>query len=221
MKINTKYNCKELIVTGIFLTVLGGCSQKIYKDTHSNYDRSANFKSYKTFAWLPGKDTLKENSSFSLMRNNTLNYFTHCMNERGYQMNVDSPDVLLDLIVKSQTLEKTYPSVPPYSTTTVTQYGNPFLHPLSNPLKYNKPFTYKYFNYPKENEAPKQTYIKNSITLNVIDRLQQKVVWSGTAAADLYDSAYLKMNLHPVVYDLLNAYPVKPYHWHRHETMKG
>lgn len=209
-------------MAGIFSATLNSCSQKVYKNIQSNYDKSADFKQYKSFAWLPEKDTVQKVSRFSQIRNSTRNYFTHCMNERGYKANVDSPDVLLELIVKSETLEKLDPSVlPPYSTTTVTKYGNPFLHPLSNPLKYNKPFTYKYFNYPKENTAPREIYIKNSIMLNVIDRMQQKVVWSGTAIADLYDSAYLQMNLHPVVYDLLNNYPVKPYKRHRHETMKN
>ena len=206
----------------IVLIVLNSCSQKTYKNVQNSYDKSANFKLYKTFAWLPDKDTANNNTVFSQLRNNTLTYFTHCINERGYKANVDSPDVLFDLIVKSETKEKVDPMVPPpFSTTTVTQYGNPFLHPLSNPLKYNKPFTYKYFNYPAENAGLKETYIKSSITLNVIDRVQQKVVWSATSTADLYDSAYLKMNLHPVVYDMLNAYPVKPYRRHRHETKTG
>ena len=209
-------------MAGIFSASLNSYSQKGYKNTQSIYDKTVDFKQYKSFAWLPDKDTLKITTRFSQMRNSTLNYFTHCMNERGYTPNADTPDVLLELIVKSVTLEKFDPSsLPPLSTTTITQYGNPFLHPLSNPLKYNKPFTYKYFNYPKENAAPKETYIKNSITLNVIDRMKQKIVWSGTAAADLYDTAYLKMNLHPVVYDLLNKYPVKPNKRHRDETMKN
>ena len=212
----------KLIWAGIFSASLNSYSQKVYKNTQSSYDKTVDFKQYKSFAWLPDKDTLEVANRFSQMRNSTLNYFTHCMNERGYKPDADSPDILLELIIKSETLEKSDPSVPsPVSTTTVTKYGNPFLHPLSNPLKYNKPFTYKYFNYPKENGAPKETYIKNSITLNVIDRLKQKVVWSGTAAADLYDTAYLQMNLHPVVYDLLNKYPVKPNKRHRHEIMKN
>lgn len=130
--------------------------------------------------------------------------------------------VVLGLLVgscKGKTETPKDPSVPkPFTTTTVTVYTNPYLHPLSNPFKYNKPFTYKYFNYPPKNPLPKDTYLKNSITLNVIDRLQQKVVWSGTANADLYDTAYLRMNLHPVVYDILEQYPVKPYYKHRNKT---
>lgn len=221
MKISTTYFIKNHIITGIPLMILAGCSQKMYRDIQSNYDRSADFKQYKTFAWLPDKDSTDAKTIFGLMRNNTVNYFTHCMGERGYKADIDNPDVLLELIIKSETKEKDDPTLPkPFSTTTVTVYTNPYLHPLSNPFKYNKPFTYKYFNYPSEKQIPKETYLKNSITLNVIDRVQQKIVWSGTASADLYDAAYLQMNLHPVVYDMLEQYPIRPYYKHRSETKK-
>ena len=219
MKLNTKYLFKGLIASGILLIALNSCNRKVYKDIQSSYDRSAHFKQYKTFAWLPDKDSTDTNTAFVMMRNNTVNYFTHCMGERGYKANIDSPDVLLELIIKSEAKEIEDPTLPkPYSTTTVTTYANPYLHPLSNPFKYNKPFTYKYFNYPPERQLPKETYLKNSITLNVIDRAQQKVVWRGTADADLFDTTYLQMNLHPVIYDILDEYPVRPYNRHRNKT---
>ncbi len=41
-----KYFPKGLIATGIFLTALNGCSQKVYKDILSGYDHSADFKQY-------------------------------------------------------------------------------------------------------------------------------------------------------------------------------
>lgn len=219
MKLNMKYYSKEFVIAGIILLLIAGCSRKVYKDIQSSYDKSADFKQYKTFAWLPDKDSIDARTIFGMMRNNTMNYFTHCMGERGYKANTDNPDVLLELIIKSETKEKEDPTLPkPFSTTTVTTYANPYLHPLTNPFKYNKPFTYKYFNYPPEKQLPKETYLKNSITLNVIDRVNQKVVWTGTAKADLYDTTYLQMNLHPVVYDILEQYPVKPYYKHRNET---
>lgn len=221
MKLNSKYYSKELVIAGIILLLIAGCSPKVYKDIQSSYDKSADFKQYKTFAWLPDKDSADARTIFGMMRNNTVNYFTHCLGERGYKVNTQNPDVLLELIIKSETKEKKDPTLAkPFSTTTVTTYANPYLHPLSNPFKYNKPFTYKYFNYPPERQLPKETYLKNSITLNVIDRINQKVVWRGTAKADLYDTTYLQMNLHPVVYDILEQYPVKPYYKHRNETKK-
>lgn len=221
MKLNMKYYSKEFVIAGIILLFIAGCSPKIYKDIQSSSDKGVDFKRYKTFAWLPDKDSADARTIFGMMRNNTVNYFTHCMGERGYKANTENPDVLLELIIKSETKEKEDPTLPkPFSTTTVTTYANPYLHPLTNPFKYNKPFTYKYFNYPPERQLPKETYLKNSITLNVIDRVNQKVVWTGTAKADLYDTTYLQMNLHPVVYDILEQYPVKPYYKHRNETKK-
>ena len=220
MKLNTKYFSNGVIASGILLIALNSCSRKVYKDIQSSYDRSADFKQYKTFAWLPDKDSTDANTAFGMMRNNTVNYFTHCMGERGYKANIDIPDVLLELIIKSETKEIEDRTLPkPFSTTTVTIFTNPYLHALSNPFKYNKPFTYKYFNYPPEKQLPKETYLKSSIALNVIDRAQQKVVWSRTANADLYDTTYQQMNLHPAVYDLLEQYPVKLYHKHRNNTI--
>ena len=219
MKLNTRYFSNGLFAAGVFIVILNSCSQKVYKDIQSSYDKSVDFKRYKTFAWLPDKDSADAKTVFGIMRNSTVNYFTHCMGERGYKANIDSPDVLLELIIKSETKEKEDPTLPkPYSTTTVTTHANPYLHPLSNPFKYNKPFTYKYFNYPPEKQQPKETYLKNSITLNVIDREQQKIVWSGSANADLSDTTYLQMNLHPAVYDILEQYPVKPFYKHRNKT---
>ena len=219
MKPNKKYSSKVIIVSVILSMAFASCSRGVYKDIQSSYDKSADFKQYKTFAWLTDKDSTNAKSIFGLMRNNTVNYFTHCMGERGYKADIDSPDVLLELIIKSETKEKDDLTLPkPFSTTTVTVYANPYLHPLSNPFKYNKPFTYKYFNYPSEKQLPRDTYLKNSITLNVIDRALQKVIWTGTANADLYDKKYLQMNLHPVIYDILEKYPIKPYHKHRSET---
>lgn len=219
MKLSAKYFSITVMTALVFVVTLYSCSQKLYKDVQSSYDKSVDFKQYKTFAWLQDKDTTNARINYGMIRNNTVNYFTHCMGERGYKADIDSPDLLLELIIKSETKEKEDVTLTtPYSTTTVTTYANPYLHPLSNPLKYTKPFTYKYFNYPPENSLPKETYLKNSITLNVIDRAQQKIVWSGTAKADLYDSTYLQLNLHPVVYDILEQYPVKPFYKHRNKT---
>lgn len=212
---------KKAFLSILGLVLLAACSRNVYKDISYKKDKQADFKSYKTFAWLPEKDTSDKGTVYALMRNNTLNYFTHCLGEIGYRANTENPDLLLELVVKSETKEIDNPLYPkPYSTTTVTTYFNPFLHPLSNPFKYNKPFTYKYFNYPTGKEPAPDTYRKNTITLNVVDRLQQKIVWSSTASADLYDKSYLSANLHPVVYKMLQDYPVKPMTRHKSITKR-
>lgn len=203
------------------MAVVSGCTRNVYRTTNYKSDSDTDFKRYKSFAWLPEKDSAGKGTVQAIMRNNTVNYFTHCFGEMGYKADVDEPDLLLQLVVKSETKEIENPQVPkPYSTTKVTIYSNPFLHPLSNPFHYNKPFTYTYVNLPTGKEPKPETYLKNAITLNVIDRAQQKLVWSSTASANLYDSAYQSLNLHPVVYEMLNNYPVKPIKKHKTLTKK-
>lgn len=198
-----------------------GCSRNAYRDVTFTKEKKVNFETFKTFAWLPDKDSADRGSIYAIMRNNTVNYFTHCFAELGYKAEMEEPDLLLELTVKSDRKEIDNPLVPkPYSTTSVTIYYNPYLHPLSNPFKYNKPFTYNYFNYPTGKEPRPETYQKNVIVLNVIDRRQQKIIWSSTASANLYDRAYLSQNLHPVVYKMLKGYPVKPLNRHKSSTKK-
>jgi len=44
----------------------------------------------------------------------------------------------------------------------------------------------------------------------VIDRVSNKMVWTGTTENDIYDKAYLKEVIHPAVVNILKQYPIKP-----------
>ena len=52
-------------------------------------------------------------------------------------------------------------------------------------------------------------YVEGSITLNVIDRKSNKLVWAGTAKGDIYDAAYINRNIHPAVEAIMKKFPVK------------
>jgi hypothetical protein len=53
-------------------------------------------------------------------------------------------------------------------------------------------------------------YIRGAITVNVIDRKQNKFIYTATLEADLYDPSTMQRELHPAVHTLLANYPVKP-----------
>ena len=106
----------------IAFVLLAGCG--VYNNISSDYDRSVDFTKYKTFAWLPDKDSTNTPTNNQIIRNNTINYFSHCMGERGMKANVDSPDVLLLLVVKSEKKEYTTTS-PTYYTYPSYNYSNP------------------------------------------------------------------------------------------------
>jgi hypothetical protein len=74
-----------------FSSLLRGCG--VYTKITSDYDRSVDFTKYKTFAWLPNKDTAQGEYNNQIIRNNTRNYFTHCM-EREDEIAL-IPDVFL------------------------------------------------------------------------------------------------------------------------------
>lgn len=199
-----------LLVFSILL--ITGCG--VYTTISSDRDNSADFSKYETFAWLPDKDSSNTPYNNQIIRNNTINYFSHCMGARGMKANVDSPDVLLQLEVKSVKKETT--------VTTATHYGaasyyslNPYYYPYPTYYYYRSPYYNNYYNYRYGTIAQKVEYNESTITLNVIDRKENKLVWMGTAQGDLYDPSYIKDNLHPAVYDILNDYPVAPIGIHK------
>ena len=53
-------------------------------------------------------------------------------------------------------------------------------------------------------------YVEGSITFNVIDRKDSKLVWSGTAKGDIYDPAYINRNIHPAVEAIMEKFPLAP-----------
>lgn len=193
-----------LTLAGAVLTLVG-C--RAYDKIYSDFDRTADFAGYKTFAWLPESDTANSAFNNEIIRNNTLNYFTHCMGERGLQAELDSPDVLLQLVVRSLPKQLTMTSAVHQGSLGGGRY-NPYYYPHPNNFYYHSPFFYGNTRYVTE----RYDYAESTITLNVYDRRLNRLVWTGSARGDLYDPAYMADNLHPVVYRILKGFPIKPLH---------
>lgn len=190
----------------LLMMMTAGCS--VYSEYYTNFDRDADFTNYKTFAWLTDKDTTNEAFNNQIVRNNTRNYFSHCLGEMGMTVNVDSPDVLLELVVKSEKKEMTEHSGRHPSGGGWSYYQNPFYYPFPIPYYYRHSYGYGYScSYTDRNVE----YAAGTITLNVIDRKQNKLVWTGAAKGDLYDPDLLSENLHPAVYSILKKYPVESF----------
>ena len=191
-----------LALAGLTLA-MAGC--RAYNKVYSDYDRTADFSRYKTFAWLPDRDTANTTFNNQIIRNNTLNYFTHCMGERALQAEPDSPDVLLQLVVRSLPKQMTMTSSVYNGSPGGGRY-NPYYYPHPNNYYYHTPFFYSRTTYVTE----RYDYAESTITLNVYDRRQNLLVWTGTAQGDLFDPAYMADNLHPAVYRILKKFPIKP-----------
>jgi hypothetical protein len=197
-----------LVLVIISMPIYNGCD--IYSNISTNSDINTDFSKYKTFAWLPDQtDTADQPFNNEIIRNNIRNYFGKSFAERGYKIDLDSPDVLLKVVITNKKKEKviTYSDNPmPYYYCNY-YYGSTYYNP------YN--FNYYYRNnldfcYPPNYYTEKEEYVEGSIKLNVIDRKQNKLVWTGIARGDIYDPAYINENIHPAVEAIMKQYPTKP-----------
>ena len=93
-----------------FVSIMMGCSS--YSNIYSNYDKSIDFTSYHTFAWAPDSGIAKakefDNTAYDndIVRNNAKNYITHSFSHRGYLVDTDSPDVVLQLVLLNEKKER-------------------------------------------------------------------------------------------------------------------
>lgn len=213
MSIKLKTNdMKKLLFVSVILVLLASCTTT-YKTVYSDYDRSADFTQYKTFAWLPDKaDTANSPYNNEIIRNNIRNYLGQCLSDRAYSFNGENPDLLLQLVVtnakKERVVTTSYPSLyyfRPY------YFGSLYYNPYHYNYYYNYYPAYGPYSYgPNSSNTQKVEYVNGAITLNVIDRNTKKLIWTGTAEGDIYDPSLISQDIHPAVHSIIAQYPVKP-----------
>ena len=208
------------IYSGLFLFVaitLSGCS--MYNNTSSNYDKSVDFTKYKTYAWLNSQKPQASTPYYNdVVENNAKSYIDRHFKDRGYTVDTLKPDVLLELVLKSEKKTEEVKSSNPYNYSNYTYNNDPYNQRYNDNLYYNDANYNHYGNYNyNRHYSYNQSYItktrkftQSSITINVIDRASNKLVWTGSAENDIYDPAYLKEEIHPAVVNILKQYPVKP-----------
>ncbi|HET9056358.1 MAG TPA: DUF4136 domain-containing protein [Chitinophagaceae bacterium] len=199
-------------ILSIALIVLVGCSTT-YNAVSNDYDRSVDFSQYKTFAWLPDKaDTANTPYNNEIIRNNIRNYFGQCMSDRGYMFDGESPDILMQLVITNAKKERVITSYPSSYYYRPYYFGSFYYtpYPYGYYYRHYPSYGYGYSGFPGYSTTQKQEYVNGSITLNFIDRKNNKLVWTGTAEGDIYDASHISHDLHPAVHSILNEYPVKP-----------
>ena len=202
-----------LMSAGMTMLVLscGGAYNLISSDA----DNSIDFSKYKTFAWLPDKaDTSNSPYNNDIIRNNIRNYYGLCMSDRGYSLDLENPDLLLELVItnaEKERLVNSYQS--PYPSSYYYRpyyYGSTYYSPYRSNYFYSG-FGHQSFNYtyPRTITTTKEQYVEGAITLNFIDVTSKQLVWTGTAKGDIYDASFISSSLHPAVHAIVEQYPIK------------
>jgi hypothetical protein len=191
----------------------------MYNNTYSNYDKSVDFTKYKTYAWLNSQKPQASTPYYNdVVENNTKNYIDLYFKDRGYTVDTLKPDVLLELVLKSEKKTEEVQINNPYNYSNYTYNNYPYNKRYNdnmyyNDANYNRYNNYNYsthYSYNQSYNSKTRKYTQSAITINVIDRVSNKMVWTGTAENDIYDPDYLKEEIHPAVVNILEQYPVKP-----------
>ena len=198
---------KKVIFFGFIWAVIvlfSACN--IYTEINSTTDPTADFSKYKTFAWLLDKaDSTNSPYNNEIIRNNIRNYFSKEMSDRGFRVNIEQPDLLLELEIKNapHTVRHIYRDNYYYSR---YYYRSQYYSPYERRYYYS---AYPYYNYSTTNRRViVDSHINNSVTLNIIDAKQKKLLWTGSVEADIYDPSVIQEDIHPAVIKLMKRFPV-------------
>jgi hypothetical protein len=215
MKLNKIFSKLGLIA----IIVFSGCS--MLNNVSSNYDKTVDFTKYKTYAWLNSQKTQAQAPTpyyNDVIENNTKSYIDRNFKGRGYTIDTLKPDILLELVLKSEKKTDEVQTSNPYNYSNYTYNNYPYNQRYNNNLYYNnRNYNYygnynygNHYSYNQSYSTKTRKYTESSITINVIDRASNKMVWTGTSENDIYDPAYLKEEINPAVISILKQYPVKP-----------
>jgi hypothetical protein len=224
MKLKSLFPILAFLLFAVGCVVYSGVSSGVYSVVSSDKDAIADFKNYKTYAWLPDKDNSDNILNNQIMRNNIKNYFTHeFVDNYDLTSNTETPDVLMELQVTAVSKVKTDRS-PVTKKIPVYSYGYPYPNNdypdnyYSDHKYYSRqpnPDNYIYYisgyRYQTTYIKHQYDYKKSNITINMIDSKRNELVWTVTAETDIYEneSENVQNDIRPAVQQMLKYFPIK------------
>ena len=205
---------KNLTITALAILLTVSCST--YRNVYSDYDKSIDFSQYTTFAWAPDS-TMEERTDHDvtrfdndIVRNNAKNYVSHALTQRGLLIDIESPDLVLELVLLNEKKELITYHTHRYMG---YYYYSPFYFPYYYP--YPQYYTWDGWGYynpflDPEARTVTKTFMKGTVIINMYDRKLQRLVWTGSAEGDIYDPSYIHFDVHPAIDRIIKEFPVKP-----------
>lgn len=197
----------QIIIPALLISACGAyTSVDVAADAETNFNRSY------SFAWLPdsnGSNAQPYNNE--VVRNNIRNYFSKSFALRGYRLELDTPDLLMNVTIINirKVGEFTYVRHPMSYYYGPYYFGSIYYHPYHFDCYYRHRFVY-IFQPPPVYIRESVDYVESTITLNIINRKSQKTIWTATAKGDIYDPDYFKKDIHPAVEAIMKKFPVPP-----------
>jgi len=171
---------------------------------YSDYNRSVDFRQYKSFAWIPRSDSFHNyfyDNQF--IEKNIMHLANTEMLNRGCNIDTLEPDLLLEYYLTSQ--KKTYTVnnpgyMPNYGYN--SPYNNPYgYNNYNNPYGYNNPYNGGY-------NQQQVEYLEGTLLINVIDRRTNELIWRGWSISSIYNEAQVESELPSEIHKIFNKYPI-------------
>jgi len=203
----------------------------------SDYDHSANFTKYQSYAWLHRSDSVhKYFYDNEIVERNVKGYVNAEMAKRGYKLDIKTPDILLEYHISSKM--KTYTVSNPVMNNSMygmnnmgmnngmyggngmgmnngmyggngyqTQYGG-----MNGMSGYNTMQPYGYNNTPYSMGTQQQqiTYDEGTLLVDVIDLKANQLIWRGWSVGTLTDESDLESELPGDIRKIFKRYPIAP-----------
>jgi len=174
---------KKLLLLSFILVVAASCSSiKISSD----FDKSAGFASYKTYAFTPEAEAMPIDD---INRGRILSAIASELTAKGFTKS-DQPDVFIDVKLKAQQIQT--------ATATTDYYGTGYRY------RWGGGFTSSTINY--------DTYTEGTLFIDMIDASKNQLVWQGRGAGTINPDASQQRreeNINYAVKQIFMKYPPK------------
>lgn len=199
-----------LVYLGLIILLLSSCAAT---SISSDYNRSLDFKAYKTFAWLPKTHDPKNDGPFDnqIVETNIKNLGSGELKSRGYKVDVDEPDLLIDFYIDvANKVDHVTTPVYGYSY----NYNGNFAGAYNNNM-YSYRNSY-YNNNSYINTAPVVVgyntqdvpYEQGTLTILIIERKTNTLVWKGWSVGTVTDESSFEYELPSDMRRLFKEFPV-------------
>jgi hypothetical protein len=225
---------KHFIFLLIIITLTSSCSVQIASD----FDRGIDFKQYKTYAWLQRSDSV-HNYFYdnAIIEKNVKMYVNKEMKARGYTVDIQNPDILLEYHSTSQ--KKTYTVSNPIYNTQNSNYNPAFNNSMNynynnmNNNYYNNNYNNNNYNNNSYNNqvmnsgynvnrnyaynntpyiigynTQQVAYNEGTLLIDVIDRKVNQMIWRGWSVDTLIDEEALEQELPGDIKRIFKKYPI-------------
>lgn len=187
----------------IMLLLFTGCSSYQYYAIQSN---NITFSKYRTFAWLPTIDTVKNDGYTDIADERIKDAVTSKLENIGLVLKAAHPD----LLVRYQRLVKNKTKV--YDEPQYIYIYNGF-YPGDIRYRHGR---YYYYNYTAPfpvymgSEIVHVPYKEGTLIIDLIDRREKRVIWRGYGVGEITDPETSINDIPEVVNGIIDKLPIKP-----------